>query len=155
MPEFQPLRSDYDFLEGKYFERMQPAAGVSAGIGVSYETCRQYCADGGTDRCDAFIWAPQGCKNWDGTHNIAALCLIYDGDNHGQKANVGEAVVVGLNRQCNCGYGDACEVFVKTSFSATDSGRLTWAIVGISVFQLVFTLCLFCIVWRRVRSYLK
>ena len=87
------------YMGDKYFSRLEQGAGLAQmnsqsfqGLGVSYETCRTFCLDGGSmhgyGRCDAFLWAPHGCLGWQGTKNIAALCLLYDGDNHGRAMQV-------------------------------------------------------------------
>lgn len=107
---------DAGYLNGKYFAQSAaiPHPSNALDLNPTYATCRAFCLDGGgahgTAVCEAFLWAPVGCKHWTPG---STLCLFYDGDNHGQAANVDGSGST-TARQCACAFGDDCYVFRRT-----------------------------------------
>ena len=97
---------DGRFLEGKWFS--PPLSTVNDLV-----LCRTLCLDGahpyGTGRCEAFVFAVSGCTNWP-----TAKCFLYDGDNHGNAANMQVPQhPYGGAESCACGDGDGCDTFQR------------------------------------------
>ena len=135
--------ADARFLEGKWFS--PPLSTVNDLV-----SCRTLCLDGahpyGTGRCEGFVFAVNGCTNWP-----TAKCFLYDGDNHGNDANMQVTQhPFDSAASCACGYGDGCDTFQRHEEEHSDSMHILLLIT--SALQMIIMLAsVACICWGRCK----
>jgi len=143
-----------DKLKDKYFGRPHVSYTGSDDfiLHQTYSDCRNLCLDGGgahgSGKCEMMIFAESGCKNWEGGL-IQPLCLMYDGDNHGQDPNVVVEESTRPGPYCSCGLGDSCEIFEKVE---NDLSQGMIVVISMQVVLIVIGIILITLQWRRSRE---
>ena len=157
MTHFRYVKTYYashaHYLDGKWFAPPRTEGVQELG------TCRNLCLDGahreGSGRCVAFVFAVDGCAHWpiaDARGLTLARCFLYDGDNHGNDANMHVLQPTGSVQQfCACDDGDGCDVFERVESEHDVSGIM----LAVCVMQLVLLCLIACATvrgWRCKRE---